>query len=142
MSPAQQEKNAAMAAENMSGYFRSFYDKNPNQVWKRSNKAVIDQWMADHQGQKQFPDNARVALQNVKGLLRSKKKKRGRPRKDAVVSAPAVKAIKAPAKLLERLEDLLDEGLGMLRGVAGDGLHKIAGHLKAARRSVIILGGE
>jgi hypothetical protein len=134
---------APMAAENMSGYFRTFFDKNPNQIWKRSNKAVIAQWMADHQGQKQFPDNARVALQNVKGLLRSKKKKRGRPPKDAAAAAaPAAKPIKAPAKLLEGLEDRLDDCLGLLRGAAGDGLPKIVAHLKAARRSVIILGGE
>jgi hypothetical protein len=130
-------------AENMSGYFRAFYEKNHNQIWKRSNKAVIDQWLADHPAQKQFPDNARVALQNVKGLLRSKKKKRGRPRKDAVAgAAPVAKPIKAPARLLEGLEDRLDDCLGMLRSAAGEGLNKIVSHLKAARRSVIILGGE
>ena len=132
------------SAENMSGYFRTFFEKHPHQVHKRKNDAAIAQWLADHPGQKTIPDNAYIALQNVKGQLRKNKKKGkpGRPKGSTTASAPAAKTIQISPKLLHTLEDRLDDCLGYIRAEAGDGLAKVIGHLKAARRAVIIMGGE
>ena len=73
-------ENAA-GEENVAGYFRKIFKEDPSLLKQRSNAALFQRWLDDHPGTTVVPDKVKVGLQNIKNVLRKKRKKGGRPRK-------------------------------------------------------------
>jgi hypothetical protein len=139
--------DSGSGSENISLYWKTFFTNRPDLLALRSNDEAIAQWKADHG--EEAPKNALNGLTNVKSIMRKEigvkvKKKRGRPRKHPLpataAAAPAARVVKAPAKLLEALEDQIDKCLGLISG--HEELSKITVALKHVRRLAIWAGGE
>jgi len=125
--------------ENISAYWKTFFNKRPELLRLRSNDAAIAQWKADHGGTDEFPRSVMNGLTNVKSSMRKQagiRRRRGRPRKHALAAAPAVARVKKPPqKLLDALEEQIDKCLSLIGGQ--DGLGRVVHVLKQARRLTI-----
>ncbi len=129
--------------ENISAYFRRVFQQNPKLLEGRSNEELLRRWLADHPGQTEVPQPVKNGLQNVKGILRSKGRKRKAARPAA--AAPAAQAPARPTAgkgRLEQLEELIDEVLTFARAVDPEGLESVIGHLRRARNEVVWKLGE
>jgi hypothetical protein len=129
-------------AENTSAYFRRVFHENPKLLKGRSNEELLNRWLADHPGEKEVPKSVKNGLQNVKGILRSK----GRKRKAAKAAAGPIgkeSSRAAPRKShLEQLEEKTDEVLTLARSFEQEGLESIVNHLRRARNEVVWKLGE
>jgi hypothetical protein len=136
---AKQSTNSEQAApaENVSAYFRRAFHENPKLLKGRSNEELLNRWLADHPGEKQVPNSVKKVLQNVKGILRSK----GRKRKAAkAAAAPVSKEPPWPAPRkshLEQLEEKIDGVLTLARSFEDEGLESVVNHLRRARNEVV-----
>jgi hypothetical protein len=133
----------AAPAENISAYFRRVFHENPKLLKGRSNEELLNRWLADHPGEKEVPKSAKNGLQNIKSILRSKKRKR----KAAATAetAPVTKALPRPAHRkghLEQLEEKIDEVLTVARSFEDEGLEGVVNHLRRARNEVVWKLGE
>jgi len=132
-------------AENISQYWRTYFEKHPEQLRVRKNDEPIKHWLSEHSGHNKVPGNVMNGLTNQKSLLRKEKgikmrKRRGRPPKQAATLNAATttpRAARAPAKLLEALEDQLDKCILLTSGQNHEALTKVVHYLKQARRAVI-----
>src|SRR5262245_2897657 len=86
-------------AEGVAPYFRPIFLANPKLLRTRSNKALLDQWMADHPGHKEVPNNVKTGLANLKSVMRKKLRGR-RARKAAAAEGAGAAAGAAKAKVL------------------------------------------
>jgi len=132
----------AAPAENISAYFRRVFHENPKLLKGRSNEELLKRWLADHPGEKEVPKSVKNGLQNVKGILRSK----GRKRKAArAAAAPVRKESPRPSPRkghLEQLEERIDEVLTLARSFEQEGLESVVIHLRRARNEVVWKMGE
>lgn len=131
--------------ETTAGYFRRLFQENPRLLNTRSNEELLNRWLADHPGATEVPRSVKVGLQNVKGILRSK----GRRRKAAKVSAAgALAAVSRRAEpalkqnKLETLEERIDDILMFARGLDEDGLQDVISLLRRARNEVVWKMGQ
>jgi hypothetical protein len=131
--------------ENTAGYFRRLFRENPRLLNTRSNEELLKRWLADHPGTTEVPRSVKVGLQNVKGILRSK----GRRRKAAESSAAgAIAAVSRRAQpgvqqnKLETLEERIDDILMLARGLDEDGLQDVISLLRRARNEVVWRMGQ
>src|SRR5262249_37659060 len=102
--------------ESIAGYFRKVFKENPKLLKQRSNDELLQRWVDEHPGQTEVRKSVKVGLQNVKSILRSKRRKGGRrkaqeqPTTAGAAGAPVIEA--APEENpLEQLEELIDECL-------------------------------
>ena len=128
--------------ESISGYFRSVYDQNPKLLKQRSNKPVLDQWLADRPGYEDVPERVKANLANLKSNLR--KKRRIQRGKRAELADNGIQAVgKRPSiKGLELLEEQIDDCLTVAKHLDRQGLHEIISLLRRARNGIVWMIGE
>jgi hypothetical protein len=132
------KKSTPQEGEPVQAYFRRIFDENPKLLKVRSNQALLDRWMADHPGNTEVPKNVKVGLQNIKGVLRSQRRKRKKAKADAAPPDALQPQRPAPKKNdLERLEEQIDECLIFARGLETEGLDSVISHLRRARNEVV-----
>src|ERR1700730_13981694 len=73
--------NGEKSGESIAGYFRTIFKENPKLLKGRSNEELLRRWLTDHPEYNEVPPNVKSSLSNIKSVLRSKKRKGGRPRK-------------------------------------------------------------
>jgi len=131
--------------ESVAGYFRKIFAEKPSLLHERSNDELYRRWMEDHPGHDKVPDNVKTGLQNVKSVLRQEAgKKKGKrivaEEAQAPAQAPgptAARARKIPVKVLEALEQEIDECLGMAKGIDREELRDVIATLREARNMVV-----
>jgi hypothetical protein len=132
--------------ESIAGYFRKIFKENPKLLKQRSNEELLNRWLRDHPGQTEVPKSVKVGLQNVKSVLRSKKRKGGRRKaqEQPVPGAADIQMIEAPAEEnpLELLEEQIDECLSIAKQLDREGLESVIQHLRRARNEVVWKLGE
>jgi hypothetical protein len=147
--PKSSANGANKGTEGVAPYFRAIFKANPKLLKGRSNKEVLDQWLKDHPGYSDVPQNVKSGLANLKSNMRNKIRKR-RSKKTADDSGTAtptpVKLLsktKADARL-EHLEVLIDESMSVARTLDREGLAEIIHLLRRARNGVVwkIGGGD
>jgi hypothetical protein len=130
--------------ETVSGYFRRVFEERPDLVQSGSNQEIFDRWLADHAGEKDVPQRVKQILFNVKSLLR--RKLRRKRRQVAAPARPTETAVRAgrpkAGRGLETLEEQIDEGLMMARGLDPEGLDHVIKLLRGARNQVVMLLGQ
>jgi hypothetical protein len=133
----------AAPAENSSAYFRRVFHENPKLLEGRSNEELLNRWLADHPGEKEVPRSVKNGLQNIKSILRSKKRKR-----KAVTTAETAPVSKEPPRPaprkshLEQLEEKIDGVLTLARSFEDESLESVVNHLRRARNEVVWKLGE
>ena len=139
-------KATSNGGESIAGYFRKIFLAQPRLLKKRSNKKLLEMWMADHPGHSEVPMSVKNSLSNLKSVLRSKKRRRRRT-KDQMAGAVAV-AKPAPvlrptgARGLEALEIQIDDCLDYARHLDREGLENVIAFLRRARNSVVWKSGQ
>jgi hypothetical protein len=129
--------------ESVAGYFRKIFKENPKLLKQRSNDELFQRWLVDHPGHSVVPKQVRTGLQNIKSVLRSKRKKRkgARPGPEGG-AAPAAGAQpptrRAPAKGLEQLEEHIDECLSLAKTTDREALGDVIALLRRARNAVVV----
>jgi hypothetical protein len=136
--------NNGVKAENIAPWFRQVFTEQPKLLKIRSNDQVLKMWAAAHPEFKTIPDNVKTGLANVKSVMRSKSRKRGRPSKSdvaaALAAAPKLSVMEtenAAEKGLEKLEIRIDECIADARNLQVKGLDDIINALRRARREVV-----
>jgi hypothetical protein len=123
-------------------YFRKVFTENAGWLNERSNDKVLQKWLADHAGQKEVPQSVKKVMAKIKGVLRSKKRKKvAKVATDSqpVSSAPPVKVARVASgtSKLEALELQIDECLISARHLDKEGLHDVIAVLRKARNAVV-----
>jgi hypothetical protein len=127
-------------APSTAGYFKKLFEENRDWLNEGSNAELIERWKKDHPGQG-VTKSILNGLANTKSLMRKKLgmgKRRRRRRKGAAAAAgqPAVKQVRAPYPVLEKMEGLIDDCLTLARQQNSEGLDNVVKHLRVARRQV------
>ena len=124
--------------QSIAGYFRGLFEANPRLLNERSNAPLLAQWRADHPGE-QVTASVKAGLANVKGLLRSKRRKKTarttttEQRKQETQSGMPSQQRKPQTRGLAKLEEALDECLTMAKATDREGLDVVIGLLRRAR---------
>jgi hypothetical protein len=145
------QANGSAKSEGVAPYFRPIFETNRKLLKTRSNKELLDRWLADHPDHKEVPENVKTGLANLKSVMRKAMRKR-RGRKAAAEAAAGTVVVKAASPLLsktradsklEQLEMLIDDCLTMAKIVDREGLETVIKVLRRARNEVVWkLGGE
>jgi hypothetical protein len=144
----QQPQDQASTGETPSGYFRRLFTDNPKLLKGRSNEEVLKRWLADHPGEKAVPDRIKYIVANVKSVLRERlRKKPGhRPAEpkaaEATAGEQATPPTRAAAKLLDILEEQIDECMTFARNLDREGLDDVIARLRRARNEVVWKSGQ
>src|SRR5262249_23495076 len=69
--------------QSVASYFRVIFKEQPRLLKERSNQPLFDRWLADHPGVTEVPGNVKSSLSNLKSILRSKMRRKGRKAADA-----------------------------------------------------------
>ena len=135
--------------ETVAGYFRKVFQENPKLLHGRSNQEVLGRWLQDHPDHKEVPGNVKANLSNVKGILRKRARKGGRPKKAVQAGqtpAPGNGLATAKPKRtlppLERLEERIDDCMVMARNIDAEKLHHVHSLLRQARNAVVWMQGQ
>ena len=142
-------KATSNGGESIAGYFRKIFLAQPRLLKKRSNKKLLEMWMADHPGHSEVPMSVKNSLSNLKSVLRSKKRKKATKRVEApqangpvvVAAAPVARKATGSSKL-EALEFQIDECLMLARQQDREGLQDVIGLLRRARNAVVWMIGQ
>jgi hypothetical protein len=147
-----QTNGSGAKAEGVAPYFRPIFQANRKLLKIRSNKELLERWLADHSDFKTVPENVKTGLANLKSVLRkSMRKRRDRKASEEATANNVVATKKAPAMLsktvadskLEKLEMLIDDCLTMAKVLDREGLDTVIKVLRRARNAVVWkLGGE
>jgi hypothetical protein len=104
---------------------------------------VLSRWLADHPGNTEAPKNVQKSMAKVKGLLRQKSRKRGRPT-TVEQGAPVVATsgepktfVKIAPKNLEALEEQIDDCMTLAKKTDKEGLAEVIRMLRNARNAVV-----
>jgi hypothetical protein len=131
---------APAASENISAYFRKVFKQNPNWLKTRSNDEVLKRWLQDHPGEKDIPKSVKAGLQNVKGILRSKRRKKKKaaalPQNGPLAQQPLRRPGRKPSEL-ETLEERIDDVLTFARSLEREDLEEVRSLLRKARNAVV-----
>jgi hypothetical protein len=105
-------------------------------------------WLADHPGHEEVPAKVKANLQNIKSVLRASRAKKKAAKPGPATEQPQAPAASSPqaprrlpAKGLQRLEEQIDEVLGLARGLDREGLQDVIAILRRARNEVVRRGG-
>jgi hypothetical protein len=132
--------------ESVHSYFRRYYEQNPRQLNIRSNKKAFRAWLDDHPEYDEIPPRVRNAVSNVKNLMRQKRKKQKSKTTSAPVAAQAGNGTARPAsalspRVLQTLEEQIDQCLAMAKSVDPEGLGEVIQSLRKARNEVVVKQG-
>jgi hypothetical protein len=144
--PTEAKKPAAApaASENISAYFQKVFKENPKWLKTRSNDDVLKRWLQDHPGEKDIPKSVKAGLQNVKGILRSKRRKKKAaavPQNGPLMQQPLPRLGRKPSEL-ETLEERIDDVLTFARSLEREDLEEVRSLLRKARNAVVWKLGE
>ena len=130
--------------ESIQGYFRRVFKEKPRLLRERSNKELLDRWLADHPGETEVPDRVKSGLANLKSVLRSKGRRKKAANAEAAgpLATMVVKRPALPKSKLEQLEELIDEALIFARTLDRESLVDVILHLRKARTAVVWKMGE
>jgi hypothetical protein len=138
---ARPRKTETSNGETVSGYFRRIFAENPKLLKNRSNEEILNRWLTDHPGHKEVPTNVRQNLSNVKSVLRSRRRRRGRePQHGPEGGQKAVatpKSARAVTRDLEHLEEYIDDCLWQAKNLNAEGLEEVVQLLRRARNAVV-----
>ena len=139
-------KATSNGGESIAGYFRKIFLAQPRLLKKRSNKKLLEMWMADHPGHSEVPMSVKNSLSNLKSVLRSKKRRRRRAKEEtggAVAVARAAPVLRPTgARGLEALEIQNDDCLSYAKNLDRDELADIIAWLRRARNTVVWKSGQ
>jgi hypothetical protein len=134
-----QEQATGRGDESTMGYFRRVYEENPRWLKSRSNDLVLQRWLEDHPWETEVPKRVKVGLQNIKSLLRRKRRrgKRQPVETQAVELTPEQTVPENPNADLEELEARIDDALLLARKIDREELDNVIRRLRAARNEVV-----
>jgi len=140
------KEDGRSAGETVGGYFRRVFGENPKWLETRSNDEVLARWREDHPGETEVSDRVKQGLSNVKSVLRKAgRKKPGRPKKEGRPGGPHAAPAAAPrggVRVLESLEEQIDECLTLAKNLDREGLAGVIHLLRRARNEVVWKMGE
>ena len=61
--------------ESIQGYFRRVFKEKPRLLRERSNKELLDRWLADHPGETEVPDRVKYSAARAAGRRRRTRKR-------------------------------------------------------------------
>jgi hypothetical protein len=136
------KRRRSSGGESVSGYFRSIFEKRPHLLDSGSNKELLNRWLQDHPGIEKVPENVKQNLANLKSVLR-KKARQGKfiTSNDAAPAPAPARATTASAKILESLEERIDECLTIARAQDREVLSEVIKLLRYARNKVVWMMG-
>jgi hypothetical protein len=127
--------------ETTAGYFRKVFKENPHLLKERSNKKLLQRWLADHPGETAVPKSVKANLANLKSVLRSKKRSkvaaRAQLKQDPGQAPQKVARVPTGDTQLELLEHQIDECLILAKTIDRDVLASIISHLRQARNETV-----
>ncbi len=129
--------------ETTSGYFRRILKEDPKLLRKGKNQELLNRWLKDHPDQKEVPDNVKAILHNLKSVLRKKRRQRRAEKNQPVSAAPSVtpSSPRKSGRVLEQLEERIDECLAIARSADREGLAHVIELLRSARNEVVRQAG-
>jgi hypothetical protein len=134
----------ASPGETVAGYFRKVFKENPAWLKERSNDKLLQKWLTDHPGKKEVPPPVKKGMAKIKGVLRSKKRRKvarvaETSQPAATPSAPQPKVARLPTggSKLEALELQIDECLITARHLDREEMHDVIAMLRRARNAVV-----
>ena len=143
-SPSPNDATAEAPDENTAGYFRGIFAEEPKLLKERSNAKLLERWLADHPTYDAVPRSVKNNLANIKSVLRSKKRKKGRRAEAAPTNGSAgevVVLLSEPVpdgvSELEELEAQIDECMILAKRLDREGLHEVINALRRARNAVV-----
>jgi hypothetical protein len=141
------QENGQPEGENISGYIRRVFKENPKWLETRSNDEILARWLKDHPSETVIPERVKKNLSNVKSLLRQAQgKKPGKPKKESQPAAPtaatSAAAPRSAVRVLETLEEQLDECLTLAKNLDRESLSSVINLLRRARNEVVWKMGE
>src|SRR5262249_15864248 len=128
--------------ETMTGYFRKILADNPKLLNKRSNKELFQRWMDDHPGHEKVPPQVKVAASNAKTAEKQKRKKRKKTTHLAASASGEAgngtrpSAPKPSAKVLQSLEEQIDNCIAFAKNLDPQGLEEVIQSLRHARNEI------
>jgi len=138
-------------APSFASVIRGYFEENPDWLEGPSNQALIERYLKDHPGEQwtkkhqQGAANEKTKLRKKAGLVRRKRRKRGRPAGDSAAAAAnesRVTRVRPSAGALEQLELLIDDCLSLAARQNNPALENTVKHLRVARRGVAWAMGE
>ena len=148
MAKQAKQAKAPEGGETVSGYFRKVFAEQPGFLGSRSNDEILKRWLADHPGHADVPNNVKVGLQNVKSILRSKRRKKKSKRAAMPAELPSSLVMQQRPKPtrkpsgMEALEEQIDDCLTMARGLDREALGEVIVHLRRARNLIVWQMGQ
>jgi two-component sensor histidine kinase len=132
----------------VTGYFRTIFAERPDWLGEKSNDPILARYREDHNIAPggEIDKKIKQNLANIKSVLRkqSRKKKRGRPKKDAAVlsavyvaAAAPIAAKKTAVSKLDTLEESIDDCLTAAKSLDREELHDVIVLLRKARNAVV-----
>ncbi len=131
--------------QSTAGYFRRLFEENPQLLNERSNRALLQRWLADHPGEK-VSGSVKAGLSNIKSVLRSRGRKSA-ARKGSTAPEGAGRGERPGGQRLRPrglapLEEAIDECLMLARATDRVGLEVVIGLLRRARNQVVWKMGQ
>ena len=125
--------------ESTSGYFRRIFKENPRWLKAKSNQEIEARWIADHPRDREIPQKAKYILSNVKGTLRSKRRRKrtGIQGTESQEKTTLVASSRKPLKGLSHLEAAIDDCLAEARNIDREALAEVIALLRTARNAVV-----
>jgi hypothetical protein len=134
--------NSSGEATTLSGYWEPLLRAHP-EWWKgkkkRSNTKAVEQWQADHPGEK-FSPQWRQALQNVKSRLRHEKGSRKKAAAEGAAAPAAARPAPRHPRSLVALEEQIDDCLMSAKALGRDAVGQVIDLLREARNKIIVAG--
>jgi hypothetical protein len=133
--------------ESTAGYFRRVFQENPQLLNERSNRALLQRWLADHPGEK-VSGSVKAGLSNIKSVLRSRGRKTAArkgstdPRGPGSGERPGGQRPHHRQRGLAPLEEAIDECLMLARATDREGLEVVIDLLRRARNQVVWKMGQ
>lgn len=137
---ADKQTDPAPGKETTAAYFRAIFEKRPQLLNERSNKAILRRWLKDHPGEKEVSKSVKANLANIKSVMRSKKRSKvaARAQKEqAPGEEKKVARMPTGNSQLELLEHQIDECMILAKTIDRDRLASIISHLRSARNEVV-----
>lgn len=138
----------ARNGESVAGYFRKVFEENPALLKGKSNQELLDRWLKDHPDQTEVPKNVKTSLSNIKSVLRSKGRRKGKVKKE-VLSGQETHGLvtSSPTRSkktnnLEMLEEQIDDCLRNARNLEVEALASVIVLLRRARNEIVWMIGQ
>lgn len=137
----------ARSGESVARYFRTIFEENPGLLKGKSNQKLLDRWLTDHPDQTEVPKKVKASLSNIKSVLRSKGRRKGKTKEASagkethgMIAVASARPKKTHA--LEMLEEQIDDCLRSARNLENESLASVITLLRRARNEVVWMIGE